>query len=259
MINFFRKIRKGLMETNQKSKYIKYALGEIILVVIGILIALSINNWNEIRKAKNEEQVYLLGLRDEFLFNQLALERVSKTNQKNLKSALELIKYTGPGIPALTEAQFDSLLYGAIVNEVQYLPSPGVLNEITNSGKLGNFSDLKLKTALASWESILTRIKFQEQEEVQRARLGIINFLDDKANTRRAAYAQYGKVIGFEQTKFKGDNQSVLQNEEFENRMLDFVFTSTFLKENYYPELKERIELILGLIDQSIESNSKSE
>ena len=50
MIKFFRKIRYDLMEKNKTGKYFKYAIGEIILVVIGILIALQINNWNEERK-----------------------------------------------------------------------------------------------------------------------------------------------------------------------------------------------------------------
>ena len=50
MINFFRKIRYKLMSENKTSRYLKYAIGEIVLVVIGILIALQINNWNEERK-----------------------------------------------------------------------------------------------------------------------------------------------------------------------------------------------------------------
>ena len=49
MIKFFRKIRYNLMSENKTGKYFKYAIGEIILVVIGILIALQINNWNENR------------------------------------------------------------------------------------------------------------------------------------------------------------------------------------------------------------------
>jgi len=55
MIKFFRKIRQGLLNENKFSKYLLYAIGEILLVVIGILIAVSINNWNENRKLQNEE------------------------------------------------------------------------------------------------------------------------------------------------------------------------------------------------------------
>ena len=50
MINFFRKIRKKLADDNKPLKYVHYAIGEIVLVVIGISIALQINNWNEERK-----------------------------------------------------------------------------------------------------------------------------------------------------------------------------------------------------------------
>ena len=63
MIKFFRKIRQNLLLENKTSKYFSYAIGEIVLVVIGILIALSINNWNEERKRKENflatiEQIY---------------------------------------------------------------------------------------------------------------------------------------------------------------------------------------------------------
>ena len=60
MIKFFRKIRYDLMEKNKTVKYFKYAFGEIILVVFGILIALQINNWNETRKLKAKELEILL-------------------------------------------------------------------------------------------------------------------------------------------------------------------------------------------------------
>ncbi len=52
MKKFFRKIRRSLLEEGKIGKYFKYAIGEIILVVIGILIALQINNWNENRRVK---------------------------------------------------------------------------------------------------------------------------------------------------------------------------------------------------------------
>jgi len=59
MIKFFRKIRQNLVMENKTGKYFKYAIGEIILVVIGILIALQINNWNERRKERAQEQALI--------------------------------------------------------------------------------------------------------------------------------------------------------------------------------------------------------
>jgi hypothetical protein len=67
MIKFFRKIRQKLISENRVGKYLVYAIGEIILVVIGILIALQINNWNENRKRKNLEESTLMELKDNLL------------------------------------------------------------------------------------------------------------------------------------------------------------------------------------------------
>ncbi len=69
MIKFFRHIRQNLIMENKTSKYFKYAIGEIILVVIGILIALQINNWNELRKNDANTVLMLKQLREENLSN----------------------------------------------------------------------------------------------------------------------------------------------------------------------------------------------
>lgn len=62
MIKIFRKIRYNLMEQNKTGKYFKYAIGEIILVMIGILLALQVNNWNNQRKENQLEKRYLSDL-----------------------------------------------------------------------------------------------------------------------------------------------------------------------------------------------------
>ncbi len=59
MIKFFRKVRYNLMEQNKTGKYFKYAIGEIVLVVIGILIALQINTWNNAEIDSQKEKEYL--------------------------------------------------------------------------------------------------------------------------------------------------------------------------------------------------------
>jgi hypothetical protein len=66
LIHFFRKIRQRLLSENKLGKYLTYAIGEILLVVIGILIALQINNWNENRKLQSTKQIYLKQLLADF-------------------------------------------------------------------------------------------------------------------------------------------------------------------------------------------------
>ena len=76
MIQFFRKIRQRLLNENKLTKYLLYAIGEIFLVVIGILLALQINNWNDLRKQKQKEKFILRDLHQEFVFNRKLLDSI---------------------------------------------------------------------------------------------------------------------------------------------------------------------------------------
>ncbi|NNM19114.1 MAG: hypothetical protein HKP24_11175, partial [Croceitalea sp.] len=86
MIKFFRKIRYTLMSENKTGKYLKYAIGEIILVVIGILIALQINAWNTARLDNIKEREYLTNLLEDIKAqHQLVKDQVVHNNLMRLK------------------------------------------------------------------------------------------------------------------------------------------------------------------------------
>ena len=84
MIKFFRKIRYDLMEKNKTGKYLKYAIGEIVLVVIGILIAVSINKWNEQNKKKQLKSEYISSLITDYTKDTLQLNDRLKRNKERL-------------------------------------------------------------------------------------------------------------------------------------------------------------------------------
>ncbi|MAD96095.1 MAG: hypothetical protein CMB99_02100 [Flavobacteriaceae bacterium] len=93
MIKFFRHIRKRLLSEGKTSKYFKYAIGEIILVVIGILIALQINNWNEDRKDRKLEIEFLIGLQKTLRLDLDRNLKSQKINQEALNSMNFLIEH----------------------------------------------------------------------------------------------------------------------------------------------------------------------
>ena len=93
MIKFFRHIRQTLIMENKTSKYLKYAIGEIILVVVGILIALQINNWNENRKLKNVEFQTLLALQVDLNASLEDIDRDTKLNKQSLEATLKIKNY----------------------------------------------------------------------------------------------------------------------------------------------------------------------
>jgi hypothetical protein len=91
MIKFFRKIRQNLLMENKTGKYFKYAIGEIILVVIGILIALQINNWNNKRIAIVNENELILNIIEDLTYDHIIISRLLQ--QARLKQQIHLQIY----------------------------------------------------------------------------------------------------------------------------------------------------------------------
>ncbi|WGK65860.1 DUF6090 family protein [Croceiramulus getboli] len=252
MIKFFRHIRQSMINQNRTRKYLLYAIGEIILVVIGILIALQINNWNEERKQENLEQDYLQALKKEFENNLKEADRVIKLNADLLKNAQEMATYTGPDIPRIAEKRFGELFFGTINAEVQYRPGSGVTHEILSSGKLNIFQNKELKNALASLDGLLLSIRFQEKEELSLFRYELMFLGQDNVSLRKMAHDAYGENFGVDQGRFLDSNLHLLQSKRFDNRLMGFIYTSGYL-DGRYRELKKHIEEIISIIDSQLE------
>ena len=238
------------MEKNKTGKYFKYAIGEIVLVVIGILIALSINNWNELNNNENTEQQYLLALKEEFNFNKIELEEIISQNKINTLYALKLTDNTGPENPEITEEEFGIFATKSLSNEIQFDPNQGVLDAIINSGKLSLFSNQELKFALSSWSGLMYRVKLQEQELLN-LRSRTIEMVRNNANLRKVL-GPFLEKKGIKQTKFKKGNLHLLKSVAFDGHMVGFVTMSQNLNNNYYPKLALDIDKILLLIDDEI-------
>lgn len=106
MIKFFRRIRQKLLSENKFSKYLVYAFGEIILVVIGILIALQINNWNEDRKSEIKEIQILSNLKTELEKTLIEFEAAVSFNQSTIVEINKLQYYHLKGLPYSDELEY---------------------------------------------------------------------------------------------------------------------------------------------------------
>ena len=161
MINFFRKKRKALANENRSLKYMRYAVGEIILVVFGILIALSLNNWNDIRKNKAKEKVILQKLKSEYESNLKQLNQKISMRKDAAESSVWLLKRFDLGDFNKKRDSIDYHIARTLFFPT-YDPNTGITNELINTGNLYIISNDSIKTFLANWSASVIDLKQDE-------------------------------------------------------------------------------------------------
>ncbi|MFP4844387.1 DUF6090 family protein [Winogradskyella sp. PE311] len=209
MIKFFRKIRYNLMSENKTSKYFKYAIGEILLVVIGILLALQINNWNQKRLESQKEKVVLNQLRLDFKANDSIIKKGLNYFDKSFIYNTLILKNTGPNVTLpKDEISRDSL------KRLVY-PKVNLVNSSLNisSQQFDIITSENLKILLSKFPSIYTSY-LEVEEEVKKLTI-----------KQRVHFKNYVSVIendkDFDQENFKSDMLSVFRDRDFQNTTVD--------------------------------------
>ena len=250
MIKFFRQIRQNLIMQNKTANYIKYAIGEIVLVVIGILIALQINNWNEIRKTNLEEQRALINIQNDFSKNKLLLMDLIATTQSSIDVGIKILNYTGSKEKPKTEEEFNDLL-NILFSHDPYYPQNGFFDDLLNSGKLGIFKNVDLRNLLSSWKPKLEILNEKFAGGVEGEKI-LNNFIIENGSWLNAdQITKVKRSIAFPKSGFDIDNRTLLEKSEFENLIENHVIGS----DNYIIEQNKTLELldeILNLLESEI-------
>ena len=158
MIKLFKNIRQRLLTEGKTGKYFKYAIGEIVLVVIGILIALQINNWNEQRKENSNEQAILKRLEKEFISNKAQLLDKIEFRNTLIESCKQLLDY----FDKPENATRDSIL--VYLSTIQPPTFDPIQNDLVSSGTIEILKDEELKQLLVNWSTDV--IQLQEVERI---------------------------------------------------------------------------------------------
>ena len=149
MIKFFRKIRYDLMGKNQTGKYLKYAIGEILLVMIGILLALQVNNWNNNRKLKIlANEIYtnlLISLEQDSIEVQRTIEILTKSLETQRKL---ILNKSDQYANEFKQDDLDNMM-GEIASGVKsFFPKTGVYELITSNNSMNLLQSKNLKPLL---------------------------------------------------------------------------------------------------------------
>ena len=252
MIKFFRHIRKQLLTENKFSKYLLYAIGEIALVMIGILLALQVNNWNEAQKNRAIEQQLLTSLLQELETNLDILAETVEINTKIIESSVAIGKFTGPSLPILNEKELSQNMVGAFKYASRYVPNKGTYDEINNSGKLSLISDPSLRKAISELQSQLELVKIQENG-VTESGAYTHQFFITNGNFRRHLDLIEDALIAVKPSRFPNNDFKFLQNPEFESNLYLFIVMSVNLNKNFYAPLEAQTKLLIEQRRQNID------
>lgn len=249
MLRFFRHIRQKLLQQNRVTRYLVYALGEILLVVIGILMALQVNNWNEERKLKKQKSILLESLKTEFEENQnrlnIILNFIAQREEyaRNLLAILEQLPSRVDSIEtvfALERAGF-----------VHYFnPTLPTYEEMKSSGTLSLIENKDLKRRMADYQTFLEysfRIEDGNKEPIQQYSERILKYMDPDfgdVNITDNESRKYASV--------KFDLEAMSNDTEIQY-LLKIIIQKSVAEAGYKERIfKPRLTRIIDLIEEEI-------
>lgn len=252
MIKFFRRIRQQLLTENKISKYLLYAIGEIVLVVIGILIALQLNNWNEDRKDGIVERNTLLNLRSdlESALDQLNAKISQNEGYRSCDSILLDAMYFKKELPADSIERL--MLYH--IYSPGFDPELGTLNEILSTGKMEVIKNNDLRKHISTWnkymdeldevDSKLEYLNLQVKAPLYASHIPIRNRLSWSYQDSIAA-----KYYNYPKSNFKWDPGALLERKEFENMLSNYMIYST-IQHSRLLDIRHNIHEMISIINE---------
>lgn len=170
MLKLFRKIRRKLIDEGSLKRYFIYAVGEILLVMIGILLALQVSNWNQTRIEGKKEYKALSALNKEFKLNK---QRIKTKQNLRISIAPKLEDY----IKKISSGEADYNSFKDFYSD-QFMfgmtnPSNGVIDALISSGEIALISNDSLKYFLADWKNQVENL-YENEEILWNSGLGFI-------------------------------------------------------------------------------------
>lgn len=236
MLKFFRRIRHNLLSENKFSKYLLYAIGEIILVVIGILIALQINNWNEKRIKASLEKKYYTNIKRQLNEDNFALKSSIDYNSNFLKQfnyAIDLIEnYDLKMADSLVKISINLLEYS------DFHRQSNIYETMVNSGEI----------KLLQNQEIIERLQRLEEKYI------LINKLENTHSEAILTYVVPNLVTSIKLNKLLVSDVEKLYSYEFQNI---FTLLSTLMdeKNDIYSQTSNQIIEFIDLIDNEIKTS----
>ena len=257
MIKFFSKIRQNLIMENKTSKYFKYAIGEIILVVIGILIALQINNWNENRKDRQKEKIYITNIQRDLKAQLQSLDRAiqgelsSFENLSNAKKSFHQHNKFVVNAKKLAEisAVNDRFTFNIIDTSLEEIKSSGNLDIIQKSAVkdslLKYYDELRLKS------QIIANNNYQNDNTAMTKSLNLTSVMGDDLKAWlnfNAGISDTFKEVPENIIKLVSNSINIPENALALYNIINYKRSVSFFHVSMYKEIEENIHDLNNLL-----------
>ncbi|NAS30451.1 hypothetical protein GTQ40_05685 [Flavobacteriaceae bacterium R38] len=261
MIKIFRKIRLGLLEEDSSAgrlgklgKYLIYAIGEIVLVVIGILIALQLNNRNERISTYKKQENHLLLIKGEMINNIKTIDEISEALMTIIESSRTIINLmaSDEDLNNINEDELSGLIVQPLSREIKIYYENGALTELISSGGLKDIRNDSIRSILASWESKLTIVRLQEK--ALREALVKSNYYMQLHGSYRTVFdgIEYSDDLKINRSSNNNSNKGLMKSQEFENILLNYLAVADHLHQRVYPNFKDELQSLIDLIDNEL-------
>ena len=255
MIPIFRKTRKKMADDNKPAKYLRYAIGEIVLVVIGILIALSINNWNENRKIRNQELKYLENLRTDFNLNLDEIDQYLESRTSSIESANKVIEYyEGKPLTDLNDLNFHAT---NVYIWYKFTLQDNTYQELVNSGNLAIISNDSIKNGLLNLQSLYDKLKNEEEHYRYDAEMllyePVYRMIDMNDLIKNFTYQASNGNAGVNVDLSRANYETMLKDLQHKNGFVMAVYEFSVMN-SQLNELKDLSSSIIRMINKELES-----
>jgi len=254
MIHILRRLRRQLIDEGRLSRYLAYAAGEIVLVVIGILIALQIDNWNEARKDRARELGYLGNIRGDLVANIDEMDRYLATRSELIAAARRILTHFD-GEPIEDVSAFNADGIGIYSWERFYLGN-NTYQELVSSGNFALLSNHEIKDQLLDIEALYRKMKGEEDHYRFDTETALYKPLYELVDTEsmtadfeyRISGGKSGRKDAISTRTFDGFLQSRTLKNGFVMTILEYGTMNAQMR-----ELKQRCEKLIAEIDAEIE------
>ena len=246
-------LRKSELQ-KRSGRYLLYAVGEVVLIVVGIMIALEINNRNETKLDRENERLLLVSLLKEAEANELLIDRLVKSHQTANAAIVKLMDYSAKSEADVPSSEFDRLLAD---NTSWINPSfnRGAEDTVLVGGKLDLIQSQDLQQKLTDWVRWLDVLLRMEQQYNNFMLNVWIPFLRDHGNLSQIANAQEHTLLGNRTHNTKSppgefiDHNEVLSDRTFLNIMQEKKWNHEDLLKVY-----ESMDSILSKLKQGLKT-----